>query len=316
MTAPIFTGRIIAVIWDFDQTLIPGYQQAPLFNEYHVDPKDFWNEVNSLQAHYKNQGIEVSRDTLYLNHILTYVREGRFSGLTNAKLRALGSSLAFHPGIPDFLKSLQESISTEFKSYEITLEHYIVSTGLRQIMVGSSINRYVTGIWGCEFIETPAPSGYLKTNSQAPAAEPVVTQVGYFLDNTSKTRAIWEINKGTNVNPRIDVNDQIAESQRRVPIPHMLFIADGPSDVPVFSILNNFGGQTLGVYGDSSEHFEAVKTLQKQGRVKQICHADYTRGSEASRWIHSTVRDIALGIVQQTDRLVSSEVRRSPGHVT
>lgn len=318
MAAPLFTGRVIAVIWDFDQTLIPGYQQGPLFEEYGIDADQFWNEVTALEHLYTKQGIQVSRDTLYLNHILTYVKTGRFSGLTNARLRDLGRQLTFYPGMPEFLTVLRDSIEADarFARYEIKVENYIVSTGLRQMMLGSVIEPYVKGIWGCEFIERPAQPGFLKAEASDAGEAGVVSQVGYFLDNTTKTRAIWEINKGTNVDPRIGVNDQIAESQRRVPIPHMLYIADGPSDIPVFSILNNMGGQTLGVHNGSEKHYEAVRALEKQARVKHFCQADYRAGQDAHRWILATVRDIAEDIVKQQERLRADEVRPSSGHVT
>ena len=76
------------------------------------------------------------------------------------------------------------------------------------------------------------------------------------IDNTSKTRAIFEINKG----PGIDVNARVAEEERRVPIRNMIYIADGPSDVPVFSVVTQLGGRTLGVYQKGAKsNFEGVK---------------------------------------------------------
>lgn len=65
----------IAVIWDFDKTLIPGYMQDPLFAKFNVASKEFWAEVNSLPKLYEEQGIRVGKDTIYLNHILTCVHQ-------------------------------------------------------------------------------------------------------------------------------------------------------------------------------------------------------------------------------------------------
>lgn len=268
MPVPIFTGNRVAVIWDFDKTLIPGYQQEPLFNHYDVDAKKFWDEVNGLVEFYKKGNIQVSPDTMYLNHMLTYVNEGIFDGLTNQRLREFGAEIAFYSGLPGFLDLLKDSIETNatFAQHEVAIEHYIVSTGLRQIMLGSSIASSVKGIWGCEFIEEPAGSGYLETGQQPSLDRKPVSQVGYFLDNTTKTRAVWEINKGANVDPYIDVNATIAPEDRRVPIRNMLYVADGPSDIPVFSILNQYGGRTLGVYNSEQEkHFLEVKRLRDPG---------------------------------------------------
>src|SRR5579884_2502322 len=81
MSQNLFRQTIVAVIWDFDKTLIPGYMQAPLFRHYGVNEEKFWREVGGLPEFYKKRGLElVSRDTLYLTHILTYVRSGRFKG--------------------------------------------------------------------------------------------------------------------------------------------------------------------------------------------------------------------------------------------
>ena len=102
MSSQIFPQTVIAVVWDFDKTLIPGYMQEPLFEHYGVDENAFWGEVSALPDKYRRGGVDlISTEILYLNHILDYVADGRFSGLTNAKLKKLGAQLAFYPGIPD-----------------------------------------------------------------------------------------------------------------------------------------------------------------------------------------------------------------------
>jgi hypothetical protein len=319
VASPLFTGNVIALVWDFDQTLIPGYQQDPLFARYKISGNTFWKEVGKLQEHYLAQGLQVSPDTLYLNHILTYVQSGKFKGLTNALLKELGGNLKFYRGMPQFMKRAKDAIEKEPKYIDqgITVEHYIVSTGLRQMIMGSGVAQYVKGVWACEFIEEPAMPGYLvkKVTTAKPALE--IRQVGYFLDNTTKTRAIWEINKGCNVDLSIDVNSVLAPANRRVPIPNMLYVADGPSDVPVFSILNQYGGQTMGVYNPASnEHYDRVKQLEREGRVKHMAGADYRNNSEASRWILATLREIADKIVRNRELMRADLVTKPVGHVT
>ena len=240
MAIQIFTGNIIAIIWDFDQTLIPGYQQKPIFNHYEVDEKHFWEEVKKLASYYKKQEINVSTDTTYLNHILTHVKCGKFKGLNNKKLQEFGKQLKFYDGIPEFFDIAKNHIekNKEFSEHSIKVEHYVVSTGLRQIIKGSEVSKFVEDIWACEFIEEPAQPGFnSKKEKNNEKADAEISQVGYFLDNTTKTRAIWEINKGTNKDPQVGVNDLIAEEDRRVPIRNMIYIADGPSDIPCFSKL-------------------------------------------------------------------------------
>jgi hypothetical protein len=320
MAIQIFTGNIIAVVWDFDQTLIPGYQQKPIFDHYNVDANHFWKEVEELATYYKKQKINVSPDTIYLNHILTYVKSGNFQGLNNKKLQEFGKQLEFYPGIPDFFEIANKHIENnkEFNKHSIKVEHYIVSTGLRQIIKGSIVSEFVEDVWACEFIEEPAQPGFdSKKEKNNKKADGEISQVGYFLDNTTKTRAIWEINKGTNKDPKVGVNDLIAEEDRRVPIRNMIYIADGPSDIPCFSIINKFGGITLGVYNPNQDkHFNEVKKLQDQGRVQHFSPADYSKGSDVCKWILKSLEEIAELIVKDRNRLLSEKVRESSKHIT
>jgi len=319
MAVNLFTGNVIAVIWDFDQTLIPGYQQKPIFRFYGVDEGQFWDEVDHLGAHYAKSGLKISQETLYLNHILTYVKEGKFPGLNNSRLRELGVELSFYPGMPDFMADLKKEIESDdrFVHHNVRVEHYIVSTGLRQMIVGSQVEGQVSDIWACEFIEDPAPPGYREDGVQGSlVANSEISQVGYFVDNTTKTRAIWEINKGVNVDPKIGVNDLIAGEDRRVPLRNMLYVADGPSDVPVFSILNKYGGRTLGVYNpDQESHFRSVKGLRDQRRVQHFAEADYRAGSTAHRWIMASLEEMATVIVRDRERALDDRVSPSAKHI-
>ena len=105
--------HIIACVWDFDKTLIPGYMQTPVFEEYGIDEKLFWKEVNMLPAIYAKRGIRVSPETVYLNHILSFVKSGHMAGLSNAKLRELGGRLAFCEGLPDFFDDLRRAVTED-----------------------------------------------------------------------------------------------------------------------------------------------------------------------------------------------------------
>ncbi len=303
----LFTQSIIAIVWDFDKTLIPGYMQQPLFEKFGVDEQAFWAEVNTLPEKYRARGCQqISTEILYLNHILEYVRRGIFAGLTNEMLRELGSQLEFYPGLPEFFPALQAGIERveEFKHHEISLEHYVVSTGLIQMILGSSIHPYLDGVWGCEFVED------LNDESH------VLAHLGYVLDNTTKTRAIFEINKGSNKHPEIDVNARVAATDRRIPVQNMIYIADGPSDVPVFSVINQGGGKTYGVYRPgSAREFQQVNRLQQQGRVQSFGPADYTEGSQTHMWLTNAVTEIAERIVRDRERALGEKVGEAPRHL-
>lgn len=99
-----FQQNVLAVVWDFDKTLISHYMQDPLFEAYGIDGRTFWSEVNALPALYRERGVPVNPETIYLNHLLAYVRAGLFPGLNNAKFRQLGQKLKFFPASPSCSK--------------------------------------------------------------------------------------------------------------------------------------------------------------------------------------------------------------------
>ena len=196
------------------------------------------------------KGTRVSSDTIYLNHLISYVKNGILEGLTNAKLRELGQNLEFCPGLPELFPLLQAITkeSEAYKKHNIQLEHYIISTGLAEMIRGSKIADYVTDIFGCEFIEAPMPPHFSKQEELMIKLDFEISQIGTIVDNTIKTRYIFEINKGGNKNPSIDVNAYIDKSDRRIPIDRMIYVADGPSDIPCFSVVKNNGGKTYAFF--------------------------------------------------------------------
>ena len=324
-----FEQNIIAMVWDCDKTLISSYMQEPLFRHFNVDGGKFWQEVNALKAYYGKQGISVNSDTSYLNHILTYVKAGLFKGLNNALLREFGKELKFYPGLPQFFGEVKSLINDDekYKAFDIRLEHYVVSTGFAETIRGSAIAPFVDGIYGCEFIEAPAQPGFLEgdvsfaTAGISNAATPVsseISQIASALDNTSKTRYLFEINKGSNKYPdTIDVNSSIARESRRVPFGNMIYIADGPSDVPAFSILNYNGGSTFAVYpkGDVKA-FCQVDALRRDNRVQMFGEADYETASQSWLWLTEKVRAIADSIVERKQAAIRNSAGAPPTHLS
>ncbi len=311
-------AAIVACLWDFDKTLIDGYMQSPLFRHYGVEEKRFWEEVSALPGAYEGRGGKVQPDTAYLNHILTYTRAGLFNGLNNALLRELGGRLEFYPGLPGFfneLKALARS-KPEYVKHGITLEHYIISTGLSEIIRGSAIAPHVEGVFGCEFIENPLPPDYLRQTEIPLAQDAEIAQIGQMADNTVKTRFLFEINKGSNKSPEIDVNAKIAHEDRRIPIKNMIYVADGPSDIPMFSVVKRYGGKTCAVYNPrKEEEFAQNDSLLQAGRIHAYGPADYTPASSTYLWIKMHVLHICDRIIEERRHALASRLARPPRHL-
>lgn len=300
-------ANVIAVIWDFDKTLVDGYMQDPIFQHYGVDDQQFWAEVDQLPGKYlREQGVRVNRDTIYLNHFLRYVREGIFPDLNNEKLRSFGKELHFYPGVPEIFEKTKKMIAEDprYREYDIRVEHYIVSTGMVAVIKGTSVMDYVDGVWGCELIEG-------EINGRM-----VLAELGYTIDNTSKTRAIFEINKGVPKHPEIDVNSKMPREKRRVPFENMIYIADGPSDIPAFSLVSSSGGATFAIYpkGDMRA-FRQVEQLRMDGRIHTYAEADYQEGTTAYMWITNKIMEFAERIRTQEKKSITDSISKIPRHL-
>lgn len=303
-------ANVIAVIWDFDKTLIRGYMQTPIFKKYKIDESAFWREVNSLPDYYKQeQGVQVNKDTVYLNHLIKYVKDGKLKGLSNKALKEFGHEQNFYPGVVELIRNMQKHLENSaegknYSEYNIRVENYIVSTGIKKVIEGTELSSYVAGIWGCELIDAKVDG-----NDQ-------ISEVGYTIDNTTKTRALFEINKGIPQNPDIDVNAKMSEQSRRVKFKHMIYIADGPNDVPAFSVINKFGGATFAVYPKGDERaFKQVEKLREDGRINMYAEADYTEGTTAYMWITNKVREFADQIYNEERNKLEESVSVAPKHI-
>jgi hypothetical protein len=316
--ALVFDQTIIAMVWDFDKTLISTYMQKPLFEHFNVSEQQFWSENNQLLKLYEKQGINVNHETVYLNHLISYVQMGKMKGLNNELLRSFGKQLVFFNGLPHFFKEVKEMIETNpaYSTFNLKVEHYIVSTGLSEMIKGSAIYPFVDGIWGCEFIENP----YLPFEDGLKldeTKENVITSIAYSIDNTTKTRAVFEINKGVNKHPsEISVNQRMQDDERRVPFNNMIYVADGPSDIPAFSVVKSNGGKALAVYSKGNDKsFDQANQLLVDGRVDYFSEADYEKGTSTYQWLIKQVKTMADNIVAKKKDSLLKGKGAVPGHI-
>lgn len=302
-------ANIIAIVWDFDKTLVDGYMQDPIFSHFNINGSDFWREVNELPKKYEEeQGVKVNPDTIYLNHIIKYTKEGRFKDLSNKMLKDFGKNLKFYSGVPDIFEKTKSLIEDNniYKEYDIKVEHYIVSTGLTQIIKGSKVMEYVDGVWGCELIEDEDEQG-----------NKIISEVGYTIDNTSKTRALFEINKGVNHHEGVEVNTKIPEEHRRVHFINMVYVADGPSDIPAFSVVNKNKGATFAIYpkGDMKA-MKQVEQMRIDERINMYAEADYSEGTTAYMWLCNKITDFAERIRKEEREKISQYAEiKVPKHI-
>ena len=252
----------------------------------------------------EEQKVKVNPDTIYLNQFIRYAQEGKFQGLNNEKLRSYGARQNFYDGIPEIFKHTKEMLKDDpvCDEYNIKVEHYIVSTGFAEVIRGTELIQYVENIWGCELIEDEKRDH--------------INEIGFTIDNSTKTRALFEINKGVNKDEGISVNSKLSNELRRVDFRNMIYIADGPSDIPAFSVVKQNGGLTFAIYpkGDYRA-MQQVDQMRATGRVDMYGEADYTPDTTAYMWITDKIRQMGQKILADEKAKIRASASDVPKHL-
>lgn len=285
----------IAIVYDYDQTLSPTYmQEEVLFPEFGIDAKLFWQRCASLV---KDQGYD--HELAYMKVLLDTLEMDR---PTNAKLKELGQRMTFYKGLPEMFEQFHHGLlSAQHEAHGIHVEHYIVSSGLKAMIDGSRLAPYTKAIFGCEFAG----------DEQGRITFPKRT-----ISHTQKTQFLFRINKGM-LDMTQDVNDHMPDELRPIPFKHMIYVGDGPTDVPCFTVMQRNGGHAIAVYNadDSTRvSFKKCFQLSLAQRVRHIAPADYRAGSHLRYLLEEMVGEIADGIVERRRRDTEEGVIRAPKH--
>jgi hypothetical protein len=222
---------------------------------------------------------------------------------TNAQLKNLGAKMKLYRGLPEMFEEFNEGLlAPQHVSFGIKVEHYVISSGLKILIEGSRLRPHLREVFGCEFAED---------------AEGRISFPKRVISHTQKTQYLFRINKGL-LDMTQDVNDHMPEAIRPVPFPNMIYIGDGPTDVPCFTIMKKNGGQAIAVYDPDDEgrnSFRKCFNLATHAdRVRHIAPADYRRQSHLRLLLEEMVQEIASRILANHRAASEASVVRAPRH--
>lgn len=261
---------IFAIMYDFDRTLSPrDMQEYQFIPSLGMTASEFWSEANTF-------GDKNDMDKI-LSYMYTMIKKSDELNipLTRKRVVDCGKSIEFFPGVTDWF----ERMNRFGIENGVIVEHYVLSSGLVEIIEGSAVGRYFKKIYASEFLY----------NDDDIAVFPK-SAVNY----TSKTQFIYRINKGVlEVANDRDLNKSTPDNDRRVRFQNMLYIGDGLSDVPCMKMVKAYGGSSIAVYKDESNRVP-VEELLNQGRVDFIFQADYTENTSFDITVKNLIRKAAI----------------------
>ncbi|PIN87505.1 hypothetical protein COV12_03420 [Candidatus Woesearchaeota archaeon CG10_big_fil_rev_8_21_14_0_10_32_24] len=284
----------IVCFYDFDGTLIPDTMFHPILANYGIDANAFFEECDLFQKILTDDGLQIDGEHCYMNIFMKYINEKKLPPFMNKDLRKLGEGITFFPGVVDYFKRSKERINQEFGHQGIKLEHHIVSTGNRQIILGTEIAPYVDQVIASEFIE----GSYLGLPQLSLAS--ISSAIGPNL----KPLHFFSVNKGADVDPSINLQRKMRMDHRKVPFTRMVYVADGFTDVPPFAILSDRDGLCVGVYNPRiAGSLETGTKLVTEGRVHKLVEANYTKESDLSHILEGQFKRSALEIILKKSQI-------------
>lgn len=259
---------IIALMYDFDKTLctkdMQNYRFIPSMG---IKVSEFWDFTNEVQRSEKMDSV-----LAYMYAAIEISREKNIP-LTRDRLEENGKGIEFFPGVIDWfgrVNAFGEKVGAR-------IEHYVISSGMKEIIDGTQISSEFKNIFACEYLY----------DKDGIAVWPK-TAVNY----TNKTQFVYRINKGVlDISNDIDLNRSMPDDSKRIPFTNMIYIGDGLSDVPCMKMMKSYGGKAIAVYQTLDDK---VSELLRKDRVDYIYPADYREDTGLDKTIKDIIRNMVI----------------------
>lgn len=261
---------IVAIMYDFDKTLCTkDMQEYAFIPALGMSSSAFWGEVNSM-----TDSEEMDNILAYMYKMVEKAKEKKVP-ITRDTFQEMGSKVEYFDGV----KTWFERINTYGEKVGVRVEHYIVSSGIKEIIEGTEIARFFKKIYACEFM-------YDYNGS--------IQWPKFAVNYTAKTQFLFRINKGVltiDSKSADKLNRFTPENERRVPFRNMIYIGDGLTDVPCMKLVKSYGGQSIAVF-DQEKGKDAAEALKVANRVNFVAAADYGTGSDIEIIVQAIIKKI------------------------
>ena len=273
----------MAICYDFDRTLSPDDMQTfTLIPSFGVDKKEFWHESDML-------AVENLMDN-NLAWMYELIKYSKFKGKSLRKeyFNEIGNDVKLYPGVDSWF----ENVNAYAAERGIEVEHYIISSGLKEIIEGSRIGPYITRVYA---------SSYLYS------ADGIAEWPAQVVNYTTKTQFIFRIAKGYLEEYDARVNDSMPHTNRNVDYENIVYIGDSATDIPCMTLVKQKGGYSIGVYDPVSNNKSKVYKLFSDGRLNFYAPADYTKDSPIFSYMKNVIDEIAAKEKQKAEQKVLGE---------
>lgn len=255
-----FDKRTIALVYDFDGTLSPKPMQEYAFlPQIGESPEQFWAESNRIA---REQGAD---PMITYMHLLYRKAKAKGVRIDRDDLIRQGRDVEFYPGVHEWFDEVRRYVEIRDETRSVELRHYLISSGLREIVQGTPIFDRFHNVFASE---------YWFEAYDLPYPKRVITDTG-------KTQYLFRINKGIEDLGQ-SINQHMPEDQRPVPFSNMIYFGDGDTDVPSMAVVRKNGGHAIAVHGPEQSHEKCVD-LFRAGRCDFYAPADYRRSSDLFR---------------------------------
>lgn len=259
---------IVAILYDFDSTLSSSdMQNFGFIPSLGMSPEEFWKQTQEFG---KKNNIERTLAYLYM---MCKLAKKKGIKMDYEWLKKQGERIQFFPGVIEWFSRINEY----GKQHGVKVEHYLVSSGNKEIVEGCKIAKEFKVIYGCEFYFDPV------------TGEPIWPKLA--INYTQKTQYFYRVAKGAiDATDDSGVNNKV--KQKRIQYSNFVYVGDGMTDIPSMIIVKNNGGKSIAVYREGEK--AKVQSLVDDGRVNYAVKADYRANSKIEKIVQLVIQNAEI----------------------